>query len=299
MNVNFELYRIFYVVATVGNITKASRELCISQPAVTKQIKLLEDQLGGKLFIRTKRGVILTDNGKEIYNHIKQAMNCFSNAETQFSNLKKLGKGTLKIGASTTLAKLFLLDNLGEFHEDYPNVGIQILTNPSSELKDMLKEGKLDLVIAKDNSKYDDPLLETNKLGRLHHRFIASKHYPELKNNVIPLAEINSFPLLFPKRPSTSRTLLDDFCFEHNIIMDSNLEIASYALIEELVKIGLGVGLVTKEFVEKEIDDNDLFFVNTNPELPSLDYSLFTLKDSYHSFAANKLIEIITKKRNK
>ena len=113
------------------------------------------------------------------------------------------------------------------------------------------------------------------------------------------ILRLHIYPLLFPKRPSTSRTLLDDFCVEHGIVMDSNLEIASYALIEELVKIGLGVGLVTKEFVEREIDDNNLFFVNTKPELPSLDYSLFTLKDSYHSFAANKLIEIITKKRNK
>ena len=71
MNINFELYRIFYVVATVGNITKASQELNISQPAVTKQIKSLEAQLGGDLFIRTKRGVILTENGRAIYNYIK------------------------------------------------------------------------------------------------------------------------------------------------------------------------------------------------------------------------------------
>jgi DNA-binding transcriptional LysR family regulator len=233
MNVNFELYRIFYVVASVGNITKASKELCISQPAVTKQIKQLEDQLGGELFIRTKRGVILTDNGKEIYNYIKQAMNCFSNAEMQFSNLKKLGSGTLKIGASTTLARLFLLKYLGDFHKEYPNVGIQILTNPSSELKVLLKEGKIDLLIAKDFTvNSDDDMLESYKLGTLHHCLIASNQYKELKDVVVDLNKINDYPLLLPKAPSTTRTLMADFCKEHNTKMTSKLEIASYALIE-------------------------------------------------------------------
>ena len=65
MNINFELYRIFYTVANHGNITKASEELLISQPAISKAIKNLEDQLGGQLFVRTKRGVFLTEEGKE------------------------------------------------------------------------------------------------------------------------------------------------------------------------------------------------------------------------------------------
>ena len=77
MNINFELYRIFYTVAVCGNITKASKELMISQPAVTKQLKTLENQLGGELFLRTKKGVILTDNGREIFNYVKHAITCF------------------------------------------------------------------------------------------------------------------------------------------------------------------------------------------------------------------------------
>ena len=297
MNVNFELYRIFYVVATVGNITKASKELCISQPAVTKQIKQLEDQLGGELFIRTKRGVILTDNGKEIYNHIKQAMNCFSNAEMQFSNLKKLGSGTLKIGTSTTLAKLYLVDYLDKFHSEYPNVGIQILTNPSSELKEMLKDGKLDMVIAKDFDLMEDNLLDITKLGVLHHSFIASSRYNELKDKVVNLEAMNDYPLLMPQNPSTTRALLADYCKNNNIKLTTRIEIASYSLIEELVSIGLGIGLVTEEFIKKEAMNKDIFFVKTEPSLPSINFSLFTLKDSHHSFAANRLIEMITEKK--
>ena len=108
MNINFELYRIFYVVANHSNITKASEELNISQPAISKSIKNLEDQLGGNLFIRTKRGVILTEEGKEFYNYIKQAMEYINNAEKKFTNLINLETGCIKIGINTTLTKEFL-----------------------------------------------------------------------------------------------------------------------------------------------------------------------------------------------
>ena len=109
MNIDFELYRIFYVVANHCNITKASEELSISQPAISKSIKNLEEQLGGQLFVRTKRGVVLTEEGKEFYNYIKQAIEYINNAENKFTDLINLETGCIKIGISTTLTKEFLL----------------------------------------------------------------------------------------------------------------------------------------------------------------------------------------------
>lgn len=292
MNINFELYRIFYVVATVGNITKASQELMISQPAVTKQIKALESQLGGELFIRTKRGVILTDNGKEIYNYIKQAMNCFNNAEMQFSNLKKLENGVVRIGVSTALARVFLLKYLDKFHKEYPNVAIQVFTDPSKIMRKMLKDGTLDLLIAKEEITEDNDL-DVIKLGTLHQCFVASSYFSELKNKQISLEELNEYPILLQKKPSTTREFFDKFCQDNNIEITTKLEIASATLLEDFVKIGLGVGLVTKEFAQKDIDDELIFVVKTKPSIPSKDFALITLKNSHHSFGANKLIELI------
>lgn len=294
MNVNFELYRIFYVVATVGNITKASQQLLISQPAVTKQIKSLENQLGGELFIRTKRGVILTENGKEIYKFIKQGMHCFENAELQFSNLKQLQSGVVRIGVSTTLARIFLLEYLEKFHEDYPNVAVHIFTDPSSIMRKMLKEGKLDILIAKEKANENDEF-EVNKLGELHHCFVAGEAFSELKGKIISLKKLNEFPILLPKTPSTTREMFDNFCKENNTEITSKLEIASSSLLEDFAKIGLGVGLVTKEYAQKEIDSGKLFEVITEQKLPSKFFSIITLKDSYHSFGTNKFIELLLK----
>lgn len=300
MDINFELYRIFYVVAMTGNITKASHYLHISQPAVTKQIKNLESQLGGELFVRTRKGVILTENGRVIFNYIKQAMNCFEKAELQFSNLKRLEYGTIRIGISTALCRLYLMPYLDAFHRKYPNVAIKVYTDPSKTMLGMLREGKIDILICKDLGVEDNDL-SIVRLGELHQCFIAPVDFPELKDRVVPLQDLNEYPLLFPKSPSTTRKSLHLFCKENNIELTSKLEIASATLLEDFVKIGLGVGLVTKEYAIGMIDTNEVFEVKTVPELPSINYSMLTLKGAVHSFAANCLIEMIledTKKQD-
>lgn len=292
MNINFELYRIFYVVANCGNITKAANELMISQPAVTKQIKTLESQLGGELFIRTKRGVILTDSGKEIYNYIKQGMNYFEAAELKFNNLKEVTTGVLRIGCSTTLCRIFLLKYLEKFHKEYPNVAIQLFTDPSRIMRKMLKDGSLDILIAKEDI-IEDSDLDVFRLGKLHQCFIASDKYKKLKGKVINLKELDKYPLLFQKYPSTSRQAFDKLCKDLNIEMSTKLEIASSTLLEDFVKAGFGIGLVTKEYAQNEIDNGSVFEVKTTPTVPPKYFSLITLKKSFHSFAANKFIEMI------
>ena len=290
MNINFELYRIFYTVAVCGNITKASKELMISQPAVTKQLKTLENQLGGELFIRTKKGVILTDNGREIFNYVKHAITCFQNAEMQFSNLKNLEKGTIKIGVSTTLAKLYLIKQLKSFHKDHPNIGIEISTDPSKLMRSKLRDGRLDMIVAKFYDEEDNDL-SAIELGTLHDCFIAGNEYNELKNKTITFEELNKYPILLQKYPSTSRESLDNFCRANNIELTTKMEIGSASLLEEFVKIGLGIGLVTKEFVQKDLESGELFEVNTIPKLHEKKFGIILLKDSMHSFGTNQLVK--------
>ena len=109
MNVNLELYRIFYVVAKNNHMTKASEELFISQPAISQAIKKLENQIGGTLFLRSNKGMELTEEGKMLYEHIKGALELIDNAENEFTSFKDLSKGEIKIGCSTTLTKLILM----------------------------------------------------------------------------------------------------------------------------------------------------------------------------------------------
>ena len=109
--VNLELYRVFYAVARCGSLTKAAEELYISQPAVSQAVKQLENQLGGKLFIRTHRGMELSEpGGRQMFEAVEQALRILDGAEARYAELKNTATGVLRICASDTVATHFLID---------------------------------------------------------------------------------------------------------------------------------------------------------------------------------------------
>ena len=115
MNINFELYKVFYEVANERSISKGAEKLLISQPAVTQSIKTLESELGGQLFIRTPKGVVLTNEGQILYNYISEGMRYFLNGTNKFTSLKELSSGTISIGATTIISEQYLMPYLKEF----------------------------------------------------------------------------------------------------------------------------------------------------------------------------------------
>lgn len=296
MNVNFELYRIFYAVANNGNITKASEELMISQPAISKSIKNLEQQLGGQLFIRTKRGVVLTDEGKEFYKYIKQAMEHISSAENKFTELINLETGCIKIGVSTTLTREFLLPYLEKFHRLYPKINIQIMTNTSSELVPKLRNGLIDMMIINLNDKNYDNDIEIRKWRKIEDCFVVNKSFGYLLDREISIKELNNYPLILQARESNTRMFLDSFAQKHETILKPNIELASYSLVIEFVKIGFGIGFVTKNYISKELKNNELIKLNIKEKIPSRYIGIALSKNHLPNFSTKKLIEMITQK---
>ena len=126
IKINLDLYRIFYIVAKSGSISSAANILYISQPAITFQIKKLEEQLGVSLFTRTKHGVLLTNEGQILFDYVKIAIESIDNGENALSNLKNLDSGTIRIGVSTTICRYILMPHLEKFHKKYPKIDIQI-----------------------------------------------------------------------------------------------------------------------------------------------------------------------------
>ncbi|MBR5369965.1 MAG: LysR family transcriptional regulator [Bacilli bacterium] len=296
MNIDFELYRIFYVVANNGNITKASEELNISQPAISKSIKNLEEQLGGTLFVRTKRGVILTNEGKEFYNYIRQAIEYINNAENKFTDLINLETGSIRIGISTTLTKEFLLPYLEEFHEKYPKIDIQIDTNVSSELLYKLRNGLLDIVILHMiDKKYGDDL-EVIKCKKVTDCFAVNKKYKELIDKEISLKELSNYPLILQPKGSNTRKFLDSFARKNNVTLNPSMELAGYTLVVEFTKIGLGIGYINEDYSKNLLKNNELYKLKLKEKIPSRYIGIVLSKNHIPSFSTKKLIEIITKK---
>lgn len=295
MNIDFELYRIFYTVANNGNITKAAEELNITQPAISKAIKKLEEQMGGQLFVRTKRGVVLTVEGKEFYKYIKQAMEYITNGENKFTELINLDTGCIRIGISTTLTKEFLLPFLKKFHKQYPKIDIQIYTYLTADLIPKLRNGLIDLVILNmTNINYGEDI-EIIPCKKVHDCFIVNESH-KLANKKVSLKDLNKYPLVLQSKNSNTRIFLDEFAKTHNVTLKPNIELASYSLVVEFAKIGLGIGYATKEYLTEELKNNEIKILDLEETIPSRYIGIATSTNHIPNFCTKKLIEIITQK---
>lgn len=296
MNIDFELYRIFYVVANNSNITKASEKLNISQPAISKSIKNLEEQLGGQLFVRTKRGVVLTEEGKEFYNYIKQAIEYINNAENKFTDLINLEAGCIKIGISTTLTKEFLLPYLEKFHSLYPKVDIQIITSLTSDLMSKLKNGLIDIIVLNINNKNYGNDIDIIRCRKINDCFVVNNKYKDLSFKEMSLEDLNNYPLILQAKGSNTREFLDDVAREKGVVLKPNIELTSYSLVVDFCKIGFGIGYVTKDYIKDEIKNRELFELKIKEKIPSRYIGIALSKNHLPNFSTKKLIEIITEK---
>ncbi|MCI8575083.1 MAG: LysR family transcriptional regulator [Bacilli bacterium] len=287
-----DLWNIFYEVASAHNISKASEKLHISQPAITKQIKKLEDYLNCKLFIRSQKGVILTQEGRVIYEDIENALKLFQLAEKKIRADNELLSGKIRIGISTSLTKAFLMPYIRIFHNKYPNIILEISTDPTSTLKHALKKGKLDFIVAKFSHHFEDEF-QYKKLGQMKDIFIANNDYKDLAIKKLSLQELVNFPILLQKQPSSSRDCFETYCKENKVKLKSVMEIASSNLLIDFTKIGYGIGLVTKEYVKKELEKNELYELNVIPEIPPRDFGIILLNNDYLTKATLEFLKVL------
>lgn len=288
MNVDLELYRVFYVVAKNKHMTKASEELHISQPAISQSIKKLEEQLGGILFLRSNKGMQLTEEGKMFYEYVKGALTLINNAENEFTSFKNLSKGEIKIGCSTTLTKLILIDVLKKFHKEYPNININITNDLTSNLIKKLKIGKLDFVIFNESNVKENSLY-LEKIKELKQGFIYNPEF--YKDDVTNFEDLNNLPLILQKGESNSRKLLDYIALKNNVKLIPKMEVVSQELITEFTNIGLGVGFAIIDLARRNY--KNLKELKINKKIPNINIYLATNNSLSLTFASKKFIEFL------
>ena len=290
MNVDLELYRVFYVVAKNRHMTRASEELHISQPAISQSIRKLEDQLGGALFLRSNKGMELTEEGKMFYEYVKGALELITNAENEFTSFKDLSKGEIKIGCSTTLTKLVLMDVLKEFHKDYPNININITNGLTKDLINDLKLGKLDLVIYNE-SNIKETNLTLEKIKGIKEGFIYNPEF--YKDDINNFEDLNKYPLILQKEESNSRKLLDQIALNNSVKLIPKMEVVSQDLIVEFTNIGLGIGYSIIDLAKRNF--SNLKELNINKKLPKINVFLATNKMTTLTFASKMFIKYLKK----
>ena len=258
MEQNLSQYKIFYEVAKAGNISKAAKELYISQPAISKSISKLEDSLGVSLFTRNSRGVQLTSEGELLFHHTESAFEALSRGENELKRIKDFNIGHLRIGVSNTLCKYILLPYLKGFIEKYPHVKITIESQSTTHTIAMLEQQHIDLgLIAEPSSR--KPLIFVPVMN-IQDIFVSTKPY--LDNLYLRESRntdnFQTGNILLLDRNNMTRKYIDEYLSEHQIVPGQVLEVNTMDILIEFAKICLGIGCVIREFVQEELDKKTL-----------------------------------------
>jgi DNA-binding transcriptional LysR family regulator len=267
LDINYELYKVFYFVAISLSFSEASKQLYISQSAVSQSIKVLEKKLDQSLFIRSTKRVQLTPEGEILLRHIEPAMNLIKRGEAQILEANSLGGGQLRIGASDTICRYFLVPYLNKFHKEYPNVHIKVMNQTSIKCVDLLESGQVDLIVTNfPNSQ----LHNTNHIKVIkdfNDVFIASKKYFNLYNKKLTLNELQKNPILMLDRNSTTSEFIHHIFQQHQLDLVPEIELSSNDLLIDLAKIGLGIAFIPDYCVPQ--DSDDLYVVDLEEEFPT------------------------------
>jgi DNA-binding transcriptional LysR family regulator len=296
LNFTLDLYKIFYYAAKNLSYTKAAEELFVTQSSVSQAISQLEKQLDTKLFFRIGRNVKLTFEGNVLFGYVSKGYLTFLRGENELSSLKSLEHGTVKIGASDTISKHFLMKHITQFHIKFPKVKISVRNRPSPVSKTMLLNGELDFAIVNYNEGIEDKHLDVTKVATTDNVFIASKDYLNSlqvdKSHVFHLEDIISHPIITLEKNSTTRKLFDRFLSENNISVEPQFDFGSIDLIIDLVNDNMGIGYIPKMALSRRNKSN-LIILNCKESLPITDICLLRSKSIPLSTASTKFVELI------
>lgn len=287
---DLNLLKSFYFVATEESVSKASIKLHISQPAVSQNIKTLEEQVGFTLFTRTNKGVKLTNEGMEIFNYCKTIFKQLESLNQTLQDLSTLDAGILNIGASDTICKYYLIDILKEFENLYPKIRYRVTNCTTNESLNLLKQHDVDIAFVHSPVLKDD-FIYHNCL-KLDDVFVCSYDFDDSK--IKHLSDLINYRILLLESNSYSRKVLDANLLKYNIKLKPKFELASLDLLIEFCKKNMGIICVSKQYIEKELLNKELKIINIEEKLDTRYISLAYSKE-FLSNAAKKLITHIKK----
>lgn len=290
-DINLNLYRVFLVLAKSRSFIEASEKLHISQPAVSKHIKNLENLLKIKLFYRDKSGINLTKEGRDLLKYVECSYNSLIAGQKLMYESQNLDFGSIVIGAPSHIASFYLMKYIKAFREDYPNVFIRIINGSTSFLIEELVQHKIDFFIDSSPIESDFTNMVVEKLLSFKTCFITNMK----KSSKIKDINLEDYNYIMPYERSSIRKNLEKKLKLNNHNLHVVLEVETTELIIDAVKKAVGIGYVVKEAVLKEIEKEELFELKTKYELPELELNLVYIND-YITKSSKRFINDYIKK---
>lgn len=265
LDINYELYKVFYHVAKNLSFSDAADSLFISQSAVSQSIKTLEKRLNQQLFIRSTKRVALTKEGELLLKHIEPAINLITRGENQLCADPKIGT-QLRIGASDTICRYYLVPYLNNFHREFPNIHIKVSNGTSIQCAKMLERNEVDVIVTNSPNSALNDMMDIIPVKEFRDVFIAKKDAFPLNDHPITFQELQKHPILMLEKRATTSMFLHNLFLENSLDLVPAIELASNDLLIDLARIGLGIAFVP-DFCINDLDE--LTIIETEQEIPS------------------------------
>lgn len=289
MDINYELYKVFYYVANSLSFSEASKQLFISQSAVSQSIKTLEKRLNQNLFIRSTKKVRLTPEGEILLRHIEPAINLIQRGENQILEANSLGGGQLRIGASDTICRYFLVPYLRKFHMEYPNVHIKVTNQTSIGCVDLLENGQVDFIVTNFPNSRLSNRSHIQPIRKFQDVFVANKAFFDLEDKELSFEDLLDYPILMLDRHSTTSEFLHQLFLQHELDLVPEIELSSNDLLLDLANIGLGIAFLPDYLLGR--DSQELYPLTLKEKLPERELVIVTNDQMPLSPAAKEFIK--------
>ena len=291
--INLNQLRAFYQVARCQNVSLAARQLFVSQPAVTAQVKLFEESCGLKLFKKKGRNLILTDEGKTLFNFSKKIFDYEQKIEDAVTQMKELKQGNLKLGSARTYARYFMPFLLTGFRDAFPHLKIHLDEGSSREMIHSLVELKNEVVII---AKADEhPNIAFIPFSREELVLILPPNHRLANEDSVGFGQFAQEPVIMKDPGSGTRRLVDDLFSSNGVTPNVLMETGDAEIIKLLVQHGEGISFLAKEAVAFELQENKLITVPLKKDPIFLDVTIAYLKNQPLSPPAQAFLDSLKK----
>jgi DNA-binding transcriptional LysR family regulator len=295
MNISLDSYRVFHAAARHVNFSKAAAELFVTQSSVSQTIAALEKELSSALFLRHGKRLALTKEGELLFGYIDRALEIISQGEKNIASINSLNSGLIRIGASDTLSRHFLLDYIKEFHDTYPNIKITINNRPSPISIDLIKREKIDFALINLSPNADYSNLNVTRVGdtRLVAVYSGKSDMYDPETGPMTISQLSSKPLILLEKNSTTRQVIDRFFSGMNMDLDPPFEFGSADVIIDMVGTGAGIAILGEDVASKGIAEGYLAEIPTDQPLPRVEIAIIYSGSSPLSKASSRFMDML------
>ncbi|MBR2704396.1 MAG: LysR family transcriptional regulator [Clostridia bacterium] len=299
MEVNWDLYRIFYYVCEFKNLTKVANYFYVSQPAITKKIKALENELGINLIKSNNKGITITDEGKALYEEIKPACEILNNIDSKYLDSTDVKKTIVVSGGYMTIDKV-IMPIIIRYKDKHPEIQFRVETCSFEESVKKLRSGEIDLFFyGHDRITDDTDNLVIKECYKIKNRFVVSSKIRNQYPDKISIYDINDYPIIIKDNTGRSRMILEQELEKKGVTLKPKYEVPTYLAIKGLIESNSGIGYLNADYIDDDIKSGNLVVIPTVEELPQISIYCAYLKNNNNKSAIKEFVDVVKERNNK